>query len=165
MRLDPDGTLVLSQRNLSTLLAKLQGHSPGSACTIVGGSEASGLRVMAERDDMHYGRRDYGAEDERGTSPHAWLPRGHRSVPRWSPKIFGTERLPRLQPQRNRKRRPQLLPLGTAGHSGRMLIPAPSGCYPADYEQRRLRLRSDAVALPSSCYSVRNARSLSRHPR
>lgn len=57
MRLDPDGTVVLSRCNLRSLLGKLDGHPRDSACTIVGGDDAPGLFVNAEDDEQHYGRR------------------------------------------------------------------------------------------------------------
>lgn len=47
-------TVVLSRRNLLSLLSKLDGHPHGSACTIIGGAGAIGLIVMAEEDDEHY---------------------------------------------------------------------------------------------------------------
>ena len=49
--------VVLSRRNLLSLLAKLDGHPPGSACTIGGGTDAPGLWVMAEEDEKHYADR------------------------------------------------------------------------------------------------------------
>lgn len=54
MRLEPDGTVVLSRRNVAALLAKAD--DPGSARTLVGGSDAPGLVVRVEPDDEHYGR-------------------------------------------------------------------------------------------------------------
>lgn len=53
-------TLVLSRRNLLTLLAKLDGYPPNSACTIMGGSDAPGVLVRAEEDDVHYQDRPAG---------------------------------------------------------------------------------------------------------
>ena len=52
--------LVLSRRNLMSLLAKLDGHPPGSACTIIGGADAGGMMVKAEEDDIHYPDRPAG---------------------------------------------------------------------------------------------------------
>ena len=52
--------LVLSRRNLKTLLAKLDGFPENSALTIVGGDSAPGVVVRAEEDDIHYGSRGYG---------------------------------------------------------------------------------------------------------
>ena len=51
--------IVLSRRNLLTLLAKLEGHPPLSACTISfpGAGEEPALVVSAESDDLRYGRR------------------------------------------------------------------------------------------------------------
>lgn len=46
--------VMLSRRNLLTLLAKLDGHPPNSACMIGGGSDAPKLWLMAEEDDVHY---------------------------------------------------------------------------------------------------------------
>lgn len=60
MRLDPGGVIVLSRRNLCALLAKLDGHPPNSACTIIGGEDALGVVIHAEEDDVHYGTRGYG---------------------------------------------------------------------------------------------------------
>ena len=56
MRLD-DNTLVLSERNLLTLLTKL--YTEGSACEI-GGGEDCPMSVRAEPDEVHYGQREYG---------------------------------------------------------------------------------------------------------
>ena len=49
--------VILSRRNLTSLLAKLDGHPPDSACTIGGGDDAPGLFVKAEEDDVHYASR------------------------------------------------------------------------------------------------------------
>lgn len=53
-------TIVLSRRNLVALLAKLDGFPSASACTIGGGSEAPGVYVRAEEDDVHYRYRAAG---------------------------------------------------------------------------------------------------------
>lgn len=50
--------LILSRRNLLSLLAKLDGHPPDSACIIQGGSDAWGYFVKAEEDDVHYASRE-----------------------------------------------------------------------------------------------------------
>lgn len=60
MRLEADGILVLSRRNLRTLLAKLDGAPTGSACAILGGDEAPGFIVKAEEDEVHYAERPAG---------------------------------------------------------------------------------------------------------
>ena len=63
MRIDrSDGEVVevvLSRRNLETLLAKLSGHPPMSAATIVlqGNEEEKTLVVRGEADELHYGQR------------------------------------------------------------------------------------------------------------
>lgn len=49
--------VILSRRNLRTLLAKLDGNPPNSACTIIGGTDAPGLFVVAEEDEVHYADR------------------------------------------------------------------------------------------------------------
>ena len=51
--------IALSRRNLLTLLAKLEGHPPMSACMISfpGANEEPALVVTGEPDDVHYGRR------------------------------------------------------------------------------------------------------------
>lgn len=59
MRLDGN-TIVLSERNLWALLAKLNGHPPDSAATIVGGSDAPGVVVRAEINAVHYADREPG---------------------------------------------------------------------------------------------------------
>ena len=46
--------VILSRRNLLTLLAKLDGHPVDSACTIRGGVDAPGLWITAQEDDEHY---------------------------------------------------------------------------------------------------------------
>lgn len=50
--------VTLSRRNLQTLLAKLDGHPTDSACTIQGGTDAWGLFVKAEEDEVHYKHRE-----------------------------------------------------------------------------------------------------------
>jgi hypothetical protein len=62
MRLDrvtrTEVLVTLSRRNLLTLLAKLDGHPPNSACTIVlPGVEGPELRVKAEENELHYQNR------------------------------------------------------------------------------------------------------------
>ena len=54
--------IALSERNLHTLLAKLSGHPPNSACTILrqGSPYEALLVVRAEPDSFHYGSRGYG---------------------------------------------------------------------------------------------------------
>ena len=42
------------------LLAKLDGNPPESMCMIYGGSDAPGLLVKAEEDDVHYVNRPAG---------------------------------------------------------------------------------------------------------
>ena len=53
--------LRLSRRNLQVLLAKLDGHPPGSACTLER-DDGSGavFRVIAEEDAEHYAGRTPG---------------------------------------------------------------------------------------------------------
>jgi hypothetical protein len=47
--------VVLSRRNLRALLAKLEGHPPGSACTLTYRSaDGPTLIVSAEPDAVHY---------------------------------------------------------------------------------------------------------------
>lgn len=53
MRLEGN-TLYLSRRNLNSLLAKLDGHPPNSACTI-GHPDDMDFWVTAEEDGIHYG--------------------------------------------------------------------------------------------------------------
>lgn len=55
MRLDPDGTVVLSKRNVAALLAKAD--DPNSARTLVGGDDAPGLVVKVEPNAEHYHRQ------------------------------------------------------------------------------------------------------------
>jgi hypothetical protein len=51
-------TVTLSRRNLLTLVAKLDGNPPGSACTI-GAPRAYGeFWIVAEEDDVHYAHPD-----------------------------------------------------------------------------------------------------------
>lgn len=50
-------SMILSRRNLMSLLAKLDGSPPRSRCTIIGGSEALGWTVVAEEDEVHYADR------------------------------------------------------------------------------------------------------------
>lgn len=61
LELGPTTILVLSRRNLLTLLAKLDGFPENSACMIQGGSEALGIIVKAEEDSIHYADRPFGA--------------------------------------------------------------------------------------------------------
>jgi len=49
--------IVLSRRNLLTLLAKLDGHPPDSACTIGGHDGGRDYEVKAETDEVHYSGR------------------------------------------------------------------------------------------------------------
>lgn len=49
MRIEP-GRVVLSRRNLLSLLSKLDGSPADSACTI----EYDGVFVSAEEDEVHY---------------------------------------------------------------------------------------------------------------
>jgi hypothetical protein len=55
-----DGTLhvTLSRRNLLTLLTKLNGHPPGSKCTIVAPNIYPCTLVTAEEDAVHYARAE-----------------------------------------------------------------------------------------------------------
>lgn len=53
-------TIVLSRRNLLTLLAKLDGFPPDSACAITGGYEAPNIWIRAEEDEVHYATRPAG---------------------------------------------------------------------------------------------------------
>jgi hypothetical protein len=62
MRLDratrTEIVVVLSRRNLLTLLAKLDGHPAHSACAIAqAGIDGPALLVTAEDNEMHYGPR------------------------------------------------------------------------------------------------------------
>ncbi len=62
-RCDPEVVeVVLSRRNLLTLVAKLDGHPPQSAATILGPEEEGRptLVVRAEEDGLHYRRRGFG---------------------------------------------------------------------------------------------------------
>lgn len=51
-----DLLLVVSRRNLLSLLAKLDGHPPGSMCTIGSprDSDSPPVWLKAEEDDVHY---------------------------------------------------------------------------------------------------------------
>lgn len=60
MRAVGEKHLVVSHRNLVSLLAKLDGHPPESYCTIVGGDEADGWVLTAEVDQRHYAHRPPG---------------------------------------------------------------------------------------------------------
>ena len=62
MRLDratrTEIVVALSRRNLLTLLAKLDGHPPQSACAIAqAGIDGPALLVTAEDNEKHYGSR------------------------------------------------------------------------------------------------------------
>ncbi len=46
--------ITLSRSNLRALLAKLDGHPPNSACTIVKDTDIGFLTVRAEEDAAHY---------------------------------------------------------------------------------------------------------------
>lgn len=61
MRLDEDGAIVLSRSNLLALIAKLDGYPLDSACTLVGGSSAPGVKLKAEEDEVHYKDRNRGS--------------------------------------------------------------------------------------------------------
>ena len=52
MRIREDGAIVLSKRNLLSLLNKLGRED--SARTLIGGSRAPGVTVVAEPDESHY---------------------------------------------------------------------------------------------------------------
>lgn len=54
MRLENDGTVVLSRRNLKSLLAKVD--DPSSWRTLNGGADAPGVTVKAETDAEHYNK-------------------------------------------------------------------------------------------------------------
>lgn len=56
MRKENDGTIVLSRRNLRTLLNKID--DPESSKTIEGGDDALGVRIVAECDSDHYNHPD-----------------------------------------------------------------------------------------------------------
>ena len=49
--------VVLSRRNLLTLLAKLAGHPSDSACSVMWREPGATLLVHAEADALHYGQR------------------------------------------------------------------------------------------------------------
>lgn len=57
MREASEKHLVLSRRNLVSLLAKVDGSPPDSFCTITGGSEAEGWAISVEPDEVHYATR------------------------------------------------------------------------------------------------------------
>ncbi len=59
-------TVVLSRRNLETLLAKLDGNPPDSACTIMAPSEYGRWAVKAEENDVHYAHPDREVGPEHG---------------------------------------------------------------------------------------------------
>lgn len=65
--------IVLSRRNILSLLAKLDGYPKDSRCTIMGGDDAKGVEVAIEEDNVHYYDRPAGqmiAEtEERTTKP------------------------------------------------------------------------------------------------
>jgi len=52
--------IVLSRKNLLSLLAKLDGHPKNSNCTIIGGDDAKGWFVKAEENEIHYAHRPAG---------------------------------------------------------------------------------------------------------
>ena len=54
-------TVRLSRRNLESLLNKLNGFPRFSACTLIGGSDAMGITIIAEEDEIHYFDRPPGA--------------------------------------------------------------------------------------------------------
>jgi hypothetical protein len=49
--------VTLSRRNLLSLLAKLDGHPPNSACTIDRNIRETDLVVVAQEDEDHYADR------------------------------------------------------------------------------------------------------------
>lgn len=51
--------VTLSRKNLQSLIEKLNGHPPGSACTIFSQGDCEGLQLVvhAEEDEEHYRRR------------------------------------------------------------------------------------------------------------
>lgn len=51
-------TLVVSRRNLLSLLAKLDGNPPGSACTLGAPAAYGAFFITAEEDDEHYSHPD-----------------------------------------------------------------------------------------------------------
>ena len=70
--------ITLSQRNLLTLLAKLAGFPPGSACTITFPCDDGPLLVVhAESDEEHYGTRP--------TPPGPMHPETEARLPQASP--------------------------------------------------------------------------------
>lgn len=60
MKIDENGVIVLSRRNLLTLLTKLDGYPPNSYCMISGGTDAPGVVIRAEEDHIHYDDRPAG---------------------------------------------------------------------------------------------------------
>lgn len=61
MRVEIDGEkilVVLSRRNLETLISKLDGNPPDSACTIVAPAIYVPTFVKAEEDEEHYSHAD-----------------------------------------------------------------------------------------------------------
>lgn len=64
MRLDGPRYLVVSRRNLYTLLAQLDGSTPFVMPAILGGDEAPGFVLRAEEDDVHYRNRPFGVMSE-----------------------------------------------------------------------------------------------------
>jgi hypothetical protein len=55
-------TVQVSRSNLEALLAKLNGHPPDSACTLLRYDKSAEcyLRIQAVEDDAHYASRDRG---------------------------------------------------------------------------------------------------------
>ena len=51
---DEELRLVVSRRNLRALLAKLDGHPPGSACTLIAPAHYGLVLISAEEDEVHY---------------------------------------------------------------------------------------------------------------
>lgn len=65
MRRDPDGTIVLSKRNLLTLLQKVDDDSSRKTLIAVGGGEngvGDLLVVKCEPDEVHYAERPSAGE-------------------------------------------------------------------------------------------------------
>ena len=69
MKVLPERQMIeLSRRNLLSLLAKLDGHPPNSACSIMAPNDMPGWTVHAVEDAEHYADRPAGqmiAETER----------------------------------------------------------------------------------------------------